>query len=180
MRSDIKRNLVVSNQLGKGFQIGQVAVVRPWKGEAQQVINFYSGCKRNVRNAKNSCLDVSGGKNANNQPVTFWTCHDGDNQAWAISQLKVIQIKEVDEETKGKFPIKDGEKFIIRSEMKNHRMLYANEPLDANQRIVRIRDFDAHVLTAYWVFDSRTNTIRSAHYRGHVLSNRNGYGFQIG
>lgn len=180
MRAAINRSLVVSNQAGQGFNIGRAAVVRRWRGEQQQRLHFYSGCFKNVRNDKGKCLDVVGRRNANNQPVTFWNCHTGENQSWAISQIKLLKVK--DHETKdGRFPVRDGVKFMIRSEMPGHRMLYSNERYDSNRaRRVRIRDFDAHVLTAYWVFDSRTNTIRSAHYRNWVLSNQRGYGFRIG
>jgi len=114
----------------------------------------------------------------NNQPVIFSNCHDGDNQGWAISQIKLVKVK--DHETKdGRFPVRDGQKFVIRSAMPGGRMLYPNE-INGGQRLLRIRDFDAHVVTAYWVFDSRTNTIRSAHYRNWVITNRAGYGFRIG
>jgi hypothetical protein len=180
MRSSINRGLVVSNQYGQGFRVGRAAVVRAWRGEQQQRLHFYSGCKRNVRNDKGFCLDIVGGRNSNNQPVTFWKCHNGDNQSWVISQIKLVTVK--DHETKdGKFPIRPGQKFMIRSAMSGHRMLYSNERFDSNRaRRVRIRDFDAHVVTAYWVFDQRTNTIRSAHYRNWVLSNQRGYGFRIG
>jgi hypothetical protein len=178
MRSATHRNLVISNEINRGFQIGKAAVVRPFKGEQQQRLHFYSGCQHNVRNDKGKCLDIYGGKNANNQPITFWNCHNGDNQAWAISQIKLVQVK--DHDTKdGKFPIKDGDRFVIRSEMKTNRMLYPNEIIGGNQRILRIRDFDAHVVTAYWIFDSRTNTIRNAHYKNWVLTNKRGQGFNI-
>ena len=171
MRSATQKNLVVSNEAGKGFKRGMSAVVRPYRGEPQQILNFYSGCKRNVRNNKGSCLDVSGGKNENNQPVTFWKCHDGDNQAWVISQLKIVKVQEK-ESSDGKFPVKDGKKFMIRNEMPTHKMLYAAEKLDANQRVLRIITFNAKVKTAYWVFDSRTSTIRSAFKRDMVLTNK--------
>jgi hypothetical protein len=171
MRAASRRNMAVSNQAGQGFRIGRAAVVRKWKGEQTQRTHFYSGCLRNVRNDKGKCLDVSGGRNVNNQIVTWWNCHNGNNQGWVISQIKIVNVK--DHETKdGRFPVKDGVKFMIRSAMRAQRMLYANERIDGRNRNVRIRDFDAHVVTAYWVFDSRTNTIRSAHYRNWVLSNR--------
>jgi hypothetical protein len=179
IRSATQRKLVISNEFGKAYTIGRPAVVREFRGEQHQRLHFYSGCKRNVRNDNGKCLDVWGGKNANNQPITFWKCHNGDNQSWAISQIKLVNIK--DHETKtGRFPVKDGVKFVIRSQMKGGRMLYPNERMGSTQRVLRIRDFDAHVVTAYWNFDSRTNTIRNSHYKNWVLSNRQGYAYRIG
>jgi len=91
-------------------------------------------------------------------------------------------VKVKDHETKdGRFPVRDGVKFMIRSQMSGNRMLYPNERFNSGrERLLRIRDFSAHVRTAYWTFDSRTNTIRNPYYRNWVLSNRMGYGFRIG
>jgi hypothetical protein len=69
-----------------GFKIGVAAVIRPWKGENFQKITYHPGTLRNLRNNGGMCLDVAGGKNVNNQHLTFWTCHNGLNQGWIIDQ----------------------------------------------------------------------------------------------
>lgn len=180
MRAAIKRNLVVSNQAGQGFRLGRQAVARPWKGEQQQRLHFYSGCLRNVRNDKGHCLSTLSYRNSNNNPLTFYKCSNRDASAWAISQIKLIKVKD-HETVDGRFPVRDGIKFMIRSKMGSEkRMLYAADKWDSNRaRRLRIRDFDANVVTAYWVFDSRTNTIRSAHYKNWALSNERGQRYNI-
>jgi len=177
IRSALKTSYVISNQLGQGYKTGKAAVVRPWKGETQQRLHFYSGCKRNIRNDGGFCLDVQGGRNANNQPVQFHACNNGDNQGWGISQLKIVKTKDVHGRNDGKYPLKDGVKFIIRSELAGHWMLVAGDRAD--QIKVQTEHFDPSIKTGRWFFDSRTRTIRNAFYNGYTLSNARGSGYQL-
>jgi hypothetical protein len=73
------RRQVIANQVGQGFIVGKAAVVRPWKSENFQKIQWHGGSKRNIRNNGGKCLDVWGGKNVNLQHLTFWDCHNGLN-----------------------------------------------------------------------------------------------------
>jgi hypothetical protein len=81
------RRKAISNQYGHHFHRGRAAVIAPWRNRPNQKTAFYGGSRRNIRNAANMCLDVWGGRyNNNNMHTTWWTCHNGLNQAWWLDQ----------------------------------------------------------------------------------------------
>jgi hypothetical protein len=90
-----------------------------------------NGARRNIRNNGKQCLDVWGGRNLNNQHLTWWTCHNGVNQAWFTDQKEMIFKK---------YPIRDGRKFQIKTRMNENRALFWHEAIAANQFRLRIRD----------------------------------------
>ena len=79
IRSKHNAKNAISNQAGQAFNRGKAAVIRAWKGQANQKTQWHGGKIRNIRNNGNLCLDVWGGKNVHNQHLTWWTCHNGAN-----------------------------------------------------------------------------------------------------
>lgn len=61
-------------------------MVRDWINESFQKIEWFTGPRRNIRNLGGKCLDVAGGKNADQQHVIWWNCHNGLNQAWKLER----------------------------------------------------------------------------------------------
>jgi hypothetical protein len=93
IRSSMRRNYVMSNQAGYGYRIGGWAMMRVWRGQIDQRISFWGGSYSNIRNNGGKCLDVWGGRNNNNQKITFWNCHRGQNQRWFLSRDRPRQQK---------------------------------------------------------------------------------------
>lgn len=114
IRANKKRSHAISNQIGQGYNIGKVAVIRPFKGDVYQRIMFFPGSRRNIRNRGEKCLDVWGGTNINKQHITWWSCHNGLNQAWFIDQ-RTNNLPSP--------PINDGVKFQIKTKMQGNRAL---------------------------------------------------------
>jgi len=97
-----RRSHVISNQMGVGFRIGHSAVVRIWRGENYQRIQWHDTARRTIRNNGGKCLDVHGGADHNNRMTTWWNCHNGLNQGWYIDQQGVRYPRN---------PLNDGLKF---------------------------------------------------------------------
>lgn len=66
IRAWADRRKVISNQLGQKFLTGRRAVVRVFKGENYQRIQYHGGSRRNIRNNGEKCLDVYGGRDNEN------------------------------------------------------------------------------------------------------------------
>jgi hypothetical protein len=165
------KSKAMSNQSGYGLRKGVAAVVRPFKDMINQKIAFYGGAKQNVRALNNLCLDVWHARNSHHMHTTWWTCHNGMNQAWTID-TKGVKYPEQ--------PLRDGVKFQIKSRMATNRALYWKEHIGGNQFRLRIRNDEPEDLNQWFLFDSRTRTIRSWNKRSHVISNQAGQGFRIG
>jgi hypothetical protein len=171
IRSAEKRGFAISNQLGQGYRIGVAVVIRPWIGEIYQKIAFYGGNIRNVRNNGGKCLDVAGASNTHNRHVIFWTCHNGANQGWVLDTQGVKYPKQA---------LKDGVRFQIKTRMQSHRALVVTEDIGGKQFRLRIQDSNSWDLKQWFVFDSRTRTIRTMSDRRNVISGQNGKGFTNG
>lgn len=73
----------------------------------------------------------------------------------------------------------DNVKFQIRSQMAGGKGVVYHEHIGGNQYLLRIINYEKFEEKAYWVFDSRTRTIRADTKRTYAISNRQGYRFQI-
>ena len=171
IRAWSKRNHALSNKNGEGYKVNVNAVVRPFKKEVHQVSVWHNGPRQNIKNLDKKCLDVHGGVNKNNQHVIFYECHNGLNQAWFIDQKGVHYPKQ---------PLKNGVKFQIRSKMAEGRALYYSEHIGNYQYQLRIRNTYPGDGKQWFVFDSRTRTIRANQMRKFAISNQLGKQFQIG
>ena len=76
------RNRVISNEMNQGAEKGKRVVMAPYKNSVQSV--FYDGRSQRIHNGRDKrvCVDVWGGRDAENQHTTYWTCHNGKNQKW--------------------------------------------------------------------------------------------------
>jgi hypothetical protein len=128
---------------------------------------LYNCARRSLRNWAKKCLDVWRGQNRNGQPVTFWNCHNGANQGWGLQHINILKSRGI----KGRYPVKDGVKFMLRSRMPGGKMIIYHSHVGRGQYVLRIANFNTNDKRAYWVFDSRTRTIRVASHRGLVISN---------
>lgn len=86
IRAAGKRNYVISNQEGSGYAIGKAAVIRAWKGQADQRVSFWSGKYQNIRNNGQKCLAVWGGANRNNQHLSWWNCANAPSHQWFLTR----------------------------------------------------------------------------------------------
>jgi hypothetical protein len=166
-----KRTSVLANQAGQGYRINVAATVRPWKKEQYQRISWFGGSRRNIRNNGKKCLDVHGGSNTHNRHVIFYNCHNGLNQAWYIDQKGIEYPRQLR---------KDGVRFQIKSRMSGNRALFFHEHIGGNQFRLRIRNNMPGNGKQWFIFDSRTRTIRAAERRKFVIANQKGYAYRIG
>ena len=161
IRAFEKRNYAISNEAGYQHRPGRQAVLRPWISEPYQKISFFPGTERNIRNNARLCLDVHGGANENNRHVIFWPCHSGANQGWYVERQGVEFPK---------YPLANGIRFQIKTLMQSGRVVYIAEKLNKGQRRLRIRDSKPADLHQWWVFDSRTKSVRASGNRNLALS----------
>jgi hypothetical protein len=166
-----KRGFAIANQLNTQFRIGVAATIRPYRGTTYEKIRWYSGARRNIRNNGQKCLDVHGGSNTNNRHVIYWNCHNGLNQAWWIDQRTKSWPSQ---------PLKDGQRFQIRTRMKSGRSLFWHEHIGGHQYRLRIHNHQPWNKRQWWIFDRRTRTIRPEQRRNYAISNQRGPGFKIG
>lgn len=66
-------------------------------------------------------------------------------------------------------------KFQIKSKMPDSRAVYWSEDIGGRQFRLRIRSNTPSDIKQWWVFDSRTHTIRAFGDRRLVISNQEGY-----
>lgn len=169
IRAAEKRSYVIANRLGRGYQVGHAAVIRPWRGEIYQKSAFYGGRYRNIRNNAQKCLDVYRARNVNQMHTIFWNCHNGLNQAWYIDTQGVRYPRQ---------PYGDNTRFQIRSRLPKRRNLVVTEHIGGYQYRLRIRDQNTWNINQWFYFDRRTRTIRSAGDRRRAISGRQGYGYR--
>lgn len=140
----------------------------------EQRLEYYSGNNKNLRNDKGFCLAVSEGKDENNTPLIFTKCLDKSSEGWGISALKIVEVQE------HKQPLHDGSKFLLRSRIKGGKLVYYANEISKKQYQLKARSLTRNLNKAYWVFDSRTNTIRAANKRSFAISNQQGVGLSPG
>lgn len=71
-----------------------------------------------------------------------------------------------------RYPLSDGVRFQIRSRMSTHRAVYWAEHIGAYQYRLRFRNTNPRDSKQWFVFDSRTKTIRAWADRNKVISNQ--------
>ena len=106
-------------------------------------------------------MDVWYGKDVENQHIVMWSCHNGANQRF-----------EVNYNTKKPLFISSGlpknRAFMIKSKMRDGRVLYFNRHIGGGQYDVSIRkpQYDDREI---WIFDEKTGHIRNYKHRGFAL-----------
>ena len=146
------------------------AVVRAYKGEALQKMRWFKGSRRNIRDQGVRCLDVHGNSDTNRRHVHWYKCTNGLNQGWMIDR-KGYNYPD--------YPLANGVKFQIRSRMQGNKALFWKEHIGGHQYRLRIQAHDPENKNQWWVFDSRTRTVRPLLKRTYCLANRKGYKFRI-
>lgn len=131
IRNHENKNLVISNRHhSPGFTEGQYAVAREYNGHFTQKIAWFTGAVKNIQNRASQCLDVAG-RNPNHRAHLIWySCHTGHNQAW-YADTDGLKIE--------KYPYADGHAFRIYTKMGSKRVLFANERLNAEEYMLRVR-----------------------------------------
>jgi len=87
----------------------------------------------------------------------------------AQSTTKRLEATEADAKMQ---PVKNGVKFLIKNKMKAQRQMFWNDHIGNNQFRLRIQDNNANNQRAWFVFDSRTKTIRPALKLDYVIANQ--------
>jgi len=90
-------------------------------------------------------------------------CHNALYQGWKLD-TKSIRFPAN--------PLKNGRKFQIKTRMQYNRAVYWAEHIGSYQYRLRIRNTNAGDNKQWFVFDSRTNTIRAWADRRKVISNQ--------
>lgn len=131
IRTMANRKMAISIQAGGNnwFGYGYGGVVRPYKGQNTQLVRWYRGAYKNIRDIGVRCLDVHGGHDHENRYTIWYKCHNGANQKWRIDTKGVSYPMQ---------PLASGVKFQIRSRMAENRALYAAEHIGGNQYRLRI------------------------------------------
>jgi hypothetical protein len=76
--------------------------------------------------------------------------------------------------------LKDGRRFQIKTRMRGHRALFWHEHIGGGQYRLRIHNNNSRNNRQWWIFDSRTKTIRAWADRQKVVCNQLGHAFHIG
>lgn len=116
IRNAANKNYVLAVQQGHNSR-GAKLVMRKAQHDPSQKWRYSPGKYRNWSPFSNSglCMDVAGGRDADNQFVHLWSCHHGQNQRFDVTYNVVRpEIRS---------PIKIGKTFMIRSKMGGARVL---------------------------------------------------------
>lgn len=83
IRLYVSQGWTISNEYDYELLQGKMAVMRQYRATDQAI--YYDGAGR-FHNGRDEglCMDVWGGSDSENQPITFWPCHSGWNQAWKL------------------------------------------------------------------------------------------------
>jgi phage terminase Nu1 subunit (DNA packaging protein) len=164
IRAWADRSKCISNQRGYGFRTHRPVVIRRYQNHADQKIAFYGGHRRNIRNNANVCLDVAGG-DRHHAHTHWYPCHNGLNQAWYLDQVGIRYPAQ---------PLRDGVRFQIKSRMAGNKALIYWEHIGGHQYRLRIQENNPMNNKQWWVFDSRTKTVRAWKNRAFVIANQRG------
>lgn len=135
---------------------------------------YYSnGKSANLRNAAGFCLRVDSDTGDINEAATqFVHCNEERvYQGWTVS----AEAKKFP-----KYPLADGVKFQIKTKMSGNRAIFWSEQIGGDQYDVRIRDNFPRDSKQWWVFDSRTKTIRAFSMQNFVLCIQSGMNWNQG
>jgi len=107
---------------------------------------------------------------------------DGNKLVWYKKHNNAAQRWKIDttEWKWTEYPLPDGVEFQLRTRMKSHRALFWYEHIGSDQYRLRIRDHAPWDNNQWWVFDTRTHTIRPSSDRTKVLSNQLGHRWRTG
>ena len=173
IRAAGNRGLVISiQQNGKNWRYyNYYGMVRKYRGEQIQKMRWFRGRLHNIRDLGHRCLNVQSNYDAHLRYVMFYKCKKNMwGSGWLIT-------------TRGynypKYPLSDGVKFQIRSRMHGNKALFWHEHIGGYQYRLRIQAHDPVNKRQWWIFNSRTRTIRPILRRNYVLANQRGVGFRI-
>jgi hypothetical protein len=134
-----------------------------------QFMQWHEGSRRNIRTNRKRCLDVQSGSDTHMRHIIFYNCHNGLNQGWWIDQSGAQFRKQ---------PFSNGIKFQIRSRMAGNRALYHHyQHIGSHQYRALIRASLPGEDRQWWIFDSRTRSIRAHTRRNYAISNQYGQKF---
>jgi hypothetical protein len=158
IRAFSKRNYALSNQMNYKHRQSFYVNIRPWRNEPYQKILFRG---QRIVNHANLCLMPRGGRNTNKNYITFWMCKNSNNQYWFTDTRGVYFPR---------YPLRDGVRFQIKSQMKGNRAVFYSEHIGAHNYRLRIRNNYPEDIKQWWVFDWRTRSIRAQGNRGMAIS----------
>jgi len=108
-------------------------------------------------------LDVSGGKDAEGQPVIVWNKHTGANQKWKViyvDKAKPVPTKGYNED----FGFHVNRPFYMVSRLPMSRIA---ECVGANN--VTLKRWRKNAKGQQWFFDSTTKTLKNQQWKSHSL-----------
>ena len=84
-------------------------------------------------------------------------------ESLASQEAKTDGIRTVVQEADVRIqPVANGVKFLLKSKMGGNRQLFWNDKMGSGQYRLRIQDANPNNKRAWWIFDARTRTMRSA------------------
>jgi hypothetical protein len=120
IRQFFKRNMAISRTFGtKNLFSPGPAVARPWRNENVQ--KSFHNKERHIQDFGNFVITPDGFANSHMNTLTWWT----------VSKKHPAQIWKID--TKGinfpPYPLKDGERFQIKTRLASHRAISYHEDI---------------------------------------------------
>jgi hypothetical protein len=115
IRAWTKRDYSIANQNGAEYKVNHAAVISKFDNKKNQRSKWHAGETNNIQSYGHTCLDVVSRQDRHTQHLTWSNCQKWTSQGWKIDQT-VIKYEQ--------YPKSDGEKFQIRSVMKENRALF--------------------------------------------------------
>jgi hypothetical protein len=107
------------------------------------------------------CIDVWGGKDANNQQTTYWTCHNGKNQKWTIAYKPGVPKNT---------GFKANKRIRIRSKMSGNRVVTVMNHIGRSQYRTVIQMPKKNNNKQVWYLDASKGALRSQWHGSYYLS----------
>jgi hypothetical protein len=164
IRSFEKRNFAIATQINQKMRHNQVAIIQRWGTSRHfmyQKSSYFGGKYRNIRNPGGRCLGVETNHNSNHRRVKFYDCTNHAGMGWTLDQRGVHFPR---------YPLRDGIKFQIKTQMKSGRALFYAEHIGSHQYRLRIQNNNPYNNKQWFVFDWRTRSFRAAANRRFAMS----------
>jgi len=152
---------VISNERNKGLEKGKKIVMSYFKNSVQSIVYDRRSQRLHSGRDKRMCVDVWGGRDAENNVITYWTCHNGKNQKWSIA------YKPGNPTNTG---FKNNKRIRIRSKMTGGRVVTVMNHIGKNQYRTVIQTPVKNNNKQVWYLDSSKGSLRSAWHGSYFLS----------
>ena len=110
---------------------------------------------------KRMCIDVWGGKDSENNVITYWTCHNGRNQKWTIAYKPAVP-KDTG--------FRSNKRIRIRSKMVGGRVVTVMNHIGRSQYGTALQTPVKGNNKQVWFLEASKGALRAAWHAGFYLS----------